>query len=247
MARGILGVYTIVAIAPALLYGFYIVYLLRAHRDDLLWYYSDLTGKRLDWLKVSVVYLIAFAMGYTLLRYGPFPAGSTFLAVFGAIANTVAIYYISLHGLRQFALSDHRSPAAEEAAPPAETPEPPTESDPPELFAQVERAVREERLYLDPQLTVATLGAHLGVSARTISRVVNEGSDQHFNGYINRYRVAEAKRLLGDPEYDHYSMEGIAAECGFNAKATFYQAFKQFSDASPSTFRRQRSDSTPYG
>ncbi|WP_116109255.1 helix-turn-helix domain-containing protein [Lewinella sp. IMCC34191] len=236
-----LTLYFLLAIGPALLYGYLILALLKRSHSGITQYYSNLVGKDLVWLKVSVVYLIAFAVLYSFLRFGPVPVSLDAIAIFGAIANTTAVYYLTIHGLRQFALHDteflrHEPPPGPKEATPIKEPE-----EEPALFATVDNYVRRQRPYLDPQLTIADLSEALQISERNLSRIINSGSDHHFNAYINRYRVDYAVALLQDEAYDHYNLAGIADESGFNNKATFYQAFKRCGYESPGMVRKLRS------
>jgi methylphosphotriester-DNA--protein-cysteine methyltransferase len=43
-----------------------------------------------------------------------------------------------------------------------------------------------------------------------------------FRNLINNYRVEEVKKRLGDPP-SHLSVLGMALDCGFNSKASFYR------------------------
>ena len=60
----------------------------------------------------------------------------------------------------------------------------------------------------------------------------------NFSRFINAYRVTEALELLADPERDDCSVTGIGFESGFNSKATFFAAFKDFTGMSPAEFRK---------
>jgi transcriptional regulator GlxA family with amidase domain len=43
--------------------------------------------------------------------------------------------------------------------------------------------------------------------------------------------------MLSDPKYSHYSMLGIAFECGFSSKSTFNSVFKQITGKTPSEYK----------
>lgn len=238
--RSIFGVYMALAVPPNIFYGYLMFRLLRVHENNILHYYSDLTGKDLHWLKMVMVFMIVFGTVYCLARFGPFAVNLRTIILTAAALNTGAIYYVTLNGLRQFAL---RSPTPESL--PKETDAQAVEAtnrtdEPPTGFTRIDKYIRTNRAYTDPQLTISDLSKLLNTSERSLSRIINSGSGLHFNGYINQYRVERAKQLLQDDAFDHYTMEGIANEAGFNSKATFYKAFKQYSDLSPANFRKQR-------
>jgi len=50
---------------------------------------------------------------------------------------------------------------------------------------------------------------------------------------VSSYRVAEARRLLADPQFAHYSLVGVALASGFNSKSTFNRVFKKLAEQVP--------------
>ncbi|MEQ8534179.1 MAG: helix-turn-helix domain-containing protein, partial [Imperialibacter sp.] len=42
---------------------------------------------------------------------------------------------------------------------------------------------------------------------------------------------------LTDPSYQHYSVLGIAMECGFNAKTSFNRIFKEETGLTPTEYK----------
>lgn len=105
---------------------------------------------------------------------------------------------------------------------------------------RIRRALEDERLYLNPTLTLAELSAHTGLAPRLISFTVNNGFGQSFNDLVNGYRVEAVKRRLANPaDVARLTLLGIAFECGFNSKTTFNRIFKQFTGVAPSEFAPQ--------
>jgi AraC-like DNA-binding protein len=108
------------------------------------------------------------------------------------------------------------------------------------VLARIRRALEEEKLYLNPTLTLAELSAHTGLAPRLISFTVNNGLGQSFNDLVNGYRVEAVKRRLASPaDVARLTLLGIAFECGFNSKTTFNRIFKQFTGVAPSEFAPQ--------
>ncbi|GAB3288983.1 helix-turn-helix domain-containing protein [Hymenobacter tenuis] len=102
-----------------------------------------------------------------------------------------------------------------------------------DVLARIRYALEQERLYLNPTLTLAELSAHTGLAPRLISFTVNAGFGQSFNEVVNRYRVEEVKRRLATPDVQRLTLLGIAFESGFNSKTTFNRIFKQFTGVAP--------------
>ena len=97
-------------------------------------------------------------------------------------------------------------------------------------------AMEEDRLYLDPALTLATVSAHTGISQKNISAALNGQLQKTFNEFVNEYRVGAMKErlLLGDSR--SCTIAGIAYECGFNSLPTFQRAFKAITGETPREF-----------
>jgi AraC-like DNA-binding protein len=118
---------------------------------------------------------------------------------------------------------------------------PPTPTLPAELLpwrVQLLALMDEERPWLEPELTLAELAQRLGTHATLLSKVINMGCGQNFNDFVNSYRVAEARRLLANPQFAHYSLVGVALESGFNSKSTFNRVFKKLDGRAPSEVTR---------
>lgn len=95
-----------------------------------------------------------------------------------------------------------------------------------------------EKPYLDSELTLGKLAGVLNISPHNLSEVINSKLKQNFYEMVNGYRVEEVKRKLQSPEYDMYSILGIAYESGFNSKTSFNTIFKKYVGQTPSDYKR---------
>jgi len=99
--------------------------------------------------------------------------------------------------------------------------------------------MKEEKPYLDPNMTVTKLAKRLGVSKEHISQTINQCFYMNFNQFLNKYRIEEAKERLKDPKESQYVVFKIALDVGFNSKSTFNTAFKKFTGMNPSQYREK--------
>ncbi|HNL38043.1 MAG TPA: helix-turn-helix domain-containing protein [Saprospiraceae bacterium] len=107
------------------------------------------------------------------------------------------------------------------------------------LAEKLEQLFREEKLYLLPELSLSQLSERLGVPSYLASELLNRKYKDSFFDFINRNRIEEVKRRLADPAFSHYSILGIAMDCGFNSKSSFNTAFKKFTGSTPSEYRQR--------
>jgi AraC-like DNA-binding protein len=106
------------------------------------------------------------------------------------------------------------------------------------LYANFERLIIEEKLYLNPLLSLNYTADKLNISANYLSQIVNNHSNYSFTDYINQQRIGLAKQLLLDPEFDKYTILSIALETGFNSKSSFYNAFKKVTQLTPTQYKK---------
>lgn len=110
-----------------------------------------------------------------------------------------------------------------------------------DILSRLTALLKEDKCYLDQELSLAGLSKEMKVNGSYLSRAINDGLNQSFSDLVNSYRVAEAKALLSNPEYDKYTIEAIAGQAGFRSRSAFYQAFQKVEGISPASFKKQRS------
>jgi AraC-like DNA-binding protein len=180
------------------------------------------------WLLHLVPYIIPAFRGPLLDRFGWYP-------IYVPIA--VLIYWLGFKGYLHTRTNTVTG----------QTPKPASPELPGKTVRQVvhslTNAMTNERLFLDPELTVEKVGQRTRLAPKVISAVLNQHLHKNFNSFINEYRVEEIKQRLTTPAYEHLTLTGIAFECGFNSQATFQRAFKQQTGMSPGDFAsRQKKD-----
>ena len=100
---------------------------------------------------------------------------------------------------------------------------------------KIEVAIGSEKLYLDSSLSLQKLSKVISVSPNYISQTLNETIGMNFFDYVNSHRVEAAKILLAHGED---TVLDIAMNVGFNAKSSFYAAFKKITRQTPTAFRK---------
>lgn len=107
------------------------------------------------------------------------------------------------------------------------------------LYDDLDRSVRESKIYREPGLKLEQLGAHTGLPPHYLSYVINSQSGKNVQNWLNRFRIQDAKKMLIEQKDRPVLQIGLAA--GFNSKAAFNRAFKMETGKSPSEFRSDAS------
>jgi AraC-like DNA-binding protein len=105
-----------------------------------------------------------------------------------------------------------------------------------DVFNTIQATIESHKLYLNPDLSIESLATELQLNAILLSESINRNTKNNFNDYINSFRIAEAKKMLKNPDFSHYTIVTIGLEAGFNSKASFYRAFKKFEGTTPSIY-----------
>jgi AraC-like DNA-binding protein len=104
--------------------------------------------------------------------------------------------------------------------------------------AKLASMMDQEKLYLQPDLTLAEVARKLELHPLYVSQLINESFQQNFRDYLNRYRVEESKRLL-IMESQRLNILGVALDTGFNSKSAFNRAFKKHTGSTPKEYKRR--------
>ena len=105
-----------------------------------------------------------------------------------------------------------------------------------ELFRQLEKAMREDKIYQDKTLNKDKVAELLGTNRTYLSRIINEHAQTSFTHYVNHFRIEEAIRTLSDPANDT-PLKALASDLGFNSISTFYNLFQSSVGMTPAQYR----------
>jgi AraC-like DNA-binding protein len=106
------------------------------------------------------------------------------------------------------------------------------------ILTELERLMQQQKIFLDPEITIEKLANMINSNRHFVSQVLNDKAGKSFYDYINQYRVSEAKRLLHDPEYSNQKIASIAYDAGFNSLSAFNDVFKKMAGTTPSKFKK---------
>lgn len=219
--------------------------LLRKHRKNIGEQFSYEEKINLDWLRNLIIGLLVLWLIIIVLKKNSL--------VFSAAA--IFITLIGFLGIRQVGIFGMNAP---EAIPEPAKPEVPVNDvdtapvlevpkkkyansglnadQASEIHGRLKTAMEQEKLYTEPELSLAMLAGKLDVHPNYLSQVINEKEGKSFFDYINTLRVEEFVRLAAVPNSSQYTILSLAYDCGFNSKSSFNKNFKKVTGQSPSAY-----------
>lgn len=106
-----------------------------------------------------------------------------------------------------------------------------------QLFWKIKALFQNSELLSESVLDRNILAERLNTNYTYISNAIQVGSGMSVNKFINQSRIDYACELLR--QKDKYSMVEIQAKCGFQSSSSFYRAFKQSMNMTPTEFQKE--------
>ncbi len=106
------------------------------------------------------------------------------------------------------------------------------------LWIKIQNLIENQKIFLDTELTIEKLAQEIGSNKTYISNAIKENTNEHFNNFINQYRIDEARKILSDTE-NNIKIKDLHTKVGFSSKSTFYNSFKKNLGFSPTDYRKR--------
>ncbi len=110
-----------------------------------------------------------------------------------------------------------------------------------ELEQRLNEQLAGAELFLNPNLTLRDMAEAVGSTEKKVSYLLNQNLQTNFYELINKYRVEKFKTEITNPDNKSLSLVGIAHNCGFPSKSSFYRAFRAHTAMSPSEYAKRHS------
>ena len=209
--------------------------LLRSYRKRLLANYGDIEKRQLNWMEsivygfmgLFVLFVISLALNFTT-TYPDFDHEQYFY-----LGSFALVYWMTFKSVK---LEGNMAPSQAEVT---------SSSNTTKLLDvdtkqkdQLLAYMREEKPYLNSELTAVDLAKSLGLTRHQLSQILKEQVGKNFYDFINTYRVDAFKSHLEDPAFSNYNLLGIALESGFKSKSSFNAIFKKVTGMTPSQYKK---------
>ena len=235
----------VVTIAPMLIdallgglfvgYGLAILLVLHRQRNELA--HTRLASgpvPALIWRVIAIALIISAASDALIsatLQLGARDAPGIILSIFSSLA-LLAIGFLALSPAIALAQDDDQEdPIGPDTA--NHDPDIPVA----EIMEQLEELVSREKLYLDPDLTLARIARRLGYPLKQVSTAINAVTGENVSRYINKYRIDHACCALDAGE----NVTNTMLASGFNTKSNFNREFLRITGKTPSQWQQKPS------
>lgn len=227
------------------IYVYLIVRRLLAYRSELKQLFASNDKREMGWLFIVisglvVVWVLAFSAFVTSL----FEQSRSALTCALLIGYFTLLWLISFWGLRQKPGFNERYLQKEDLETitalhtEEDTPQKYTRSGLDEARSQkiadkIEQVMKAKALYLNPDLSLKLLASEISEKPNYVSQTLNQILNSSFFDYVNSYRIEYSKQLIVQ---NQLSILEVALASGFNAKSSFYKAFKTNTGQTPKQF-----------
>lgn len=109
-----------------------------------------------------------------------------------------------------------------------------------QIHEQLKLMLRDEKPYLNPELTLTELAGLVNAHPNKLSQAINQFEQKSFYDLINEMRIREFLERVMQPENKKYTFISLAYDCGFNSKASFNRNFKKYTDKTPSDYLKEQ-------
>ena len=224
----------------SLILFYWVVKMLANHHKNVLKFHANTQGVDLNWLyKLMFIFPIYFIPQVVFY----FISNQYYLTNISDITLFFMLFYSGFHIVQQreiFDLTMQGKVLAEKEIPEQIDVEKEGLIDEHlmlEIVNNLEKVMKEEKPYLNQNLSLNLLADKLNSRTHIVSYVINTHYNVNFYNYINIFRFDYCKALLKNQKKQHLSIEGIALEGGFGSKSTFNTLFKKQSGMTPTQYK----------
>ncbi|WP_109301015.1 AraC family transcriptional regulator [Aquimarina sp. AU474] len=103
----------------------------------------------------------------------------------------------------------------------------------------IDSFLEEKKGYCRPELSLSILANEINTTTNKLSWVLNNIYKKTFYELVNEYRVEYFLQRINENRHKEFTLISIAFEVGFNSKSTFYKAFKEITNFTPTEYIRK--------
>ena len=116
-----------------------------------------------------------------------------------------------------------------------------TKSEANRIYQDLLLLFENEKIYQEKDLCLKSVADRLATNTKYLSQVINTRTKDNFQVFLNHFRIQEFQVRLLNGEARLFTLYGLAQECGFNNRSTFYRSFKEVTGQTPKEYFSLRS------
>ncbi len=210
--------------------------LIKNHKTRLQDYYSNIEGRKLNWIQFFNICLFITShssVSLAILGRETF-AADTRLLIIPSIIFSLMLFFIGLIGNTQnaghtyFENENNNYKKNNNLYPNLSFPD---------IKSKLDELFENQRIFMNPDLKIWDVCKLIGTNRTYISKLINQEYGRNFCNHVNYYRVRHAKKLLS--ENPNLTNEQLADLSGFGSIKSLYRAFESLSDKPLSYYREK--------
>ncbi|MDC8006022.1 AraC family transcriptional regulator [Aureisphaera galaxeae] len=111
-----------------------------------------------------------------------------------------------------------------------------TETESSLLQKRLDQLMKDEKIYLESELTLTEVSKRLQTSSNNLSWLLNNVYQTTFYDFINTHRINEFIKKVENQEHLQHTILALSFDVGFKSKSTFNKAFKLTMNDTPSNY-----------
>ena len=103
-------------------------------------------------------------------------------------------------------------------------------------YLRINDLVLNDKMYLNRNVSIGDVSGLLGLNDSAVRSAIKNSTNKNFNLYINTLRVNFSIELIKSDYLIKDTIETLSSECGFNSSQSFYRAFKNIKNTTPTEY-----------
>ncbi len=109
------------------------------------------------------------------------------------------------------------------------------------IIQKIEDSMTNQKIYLREGITIKGLSEHIQEHEYKVRKAINYAMGfKNFNDYLNSKRIADAIKILENPDKNKLTILEIAYSLGYQSISPFYKAFKEITGITPTEYRSKK-------
>lgn len=108
-----------------------------------------------------------------------------------------------------------------------------------EIAHLVDEELIRNKLFQNPGISSESFASDFKLTKKEVLEYFEITGRGSFNEFINRLRVEEFKVRVREETNEHLDLVGLAKDCGFQSKSTFFRVFKEIEGITPNEYKKR--------